>query len=445
MTRCLVDDDNFISKNNLYASGAFQQANYFNDKCKLLESPHASAIIRLKTATAKKEYPRISFVGDSLGRQLYVSLLCDLEHYGIGQDFLVHYVIDMTLRVKHLCHERCVSEGPKFEQSPWEIFSACTDCPDGVRSNETDDITSLKHWRTRIPNDTDVLIANTGAWYKDHFFADPNAAYEETIRAFAEAAKPLLARGVIVVWTALPPAYANDNATFSQATWETRGWHRFQHYNEYAERILSPLGVIVVNPSEAAIKRMHHDKDIFYDGMHYRAPAAHSMPHFIMRCILHLVAKRMIEKSGKYLNGQNVAETMASSTPATQVDTKGRHLRQERRRLQKTKHWLNPWIPESIAILEEILSGNVSKLNPSIHHSTTVLARSAVVSSYNPFENPQSTSKYHYLLSEGYLSELPSKYVAQCLIWFGSVQYLNLSQEELAETPRNSPMKLLCS
>jgi hypothetical protein len=414
LSRCLIDDHPIISKNNDFSKGSFKSASYVNSQCRIMEVPLAAAIMDRAHGVRKTT---IAFIGDSIGRQMYSSALCDVEHFNLSQHFELSYTLDVHLRIQNFCHEKCTTNETFLSRANLIGFpNPCLSCPQGVRVPKSvhDDMRSTNHWINRVPPEVDVLVFNSGAWYSSIFFTDSITAYEETITTFAKQIKPVVDNGVTVVWTALPPSYANklkDVPPISRKYADE--WKKFEYYNEFAEKTLAPLGVLVVNADEPAIKRLRQDPNITFDGMHWRAPAAHSVPHFITRSIFHRVAINMVKVFQQLAPAEGESASGTVNASSSLMDA-----------------------------VEGMVEIELSK-SPTPRHNW--LANSTIVSSDNPLTNPASTEPHHYLLSEGDLRELPSKYVAQCLLWYAHMPYLNMTRPDIDAMPKDIPITPLVS
>ncbi|RYH16506.1 hypothetical protein EON65_29980 [archaeon] len=248
----------------------------------------------LRVIHAQSKSPRITYVGDSLIAQYYLSAACAVEeHAHIHHTPRVHtgYIQDMFLRGDYPCHTSCASL-PKEKHDLTGSFSICQACPDGTPISLQSYLDSEKFWMHHIPNDTSILVLGSGSWYNLHKgLLNSTHAYLEMLTSIAPRLGKFIAQTQThVYWVGLPPS----DSTLSYL--EAYEYSYFRGKDDLAYRILSEVGVQFINITQLLQDRKEKDQSIKSDHLHWCNPGAHSVPHFINEIIWHLSASRYVQE-----------------------------------------------------------------------------------------------------------------------------------------------------
>lgn len=202
----------------------------------------------------------IAFVGDSLAGQQFVAASCLLEERQIDHVKL-HHISDFFLDHVIRCTNACLYNATYRSQFSGEYFNPCYSCPNGeIKENP---LTPPK-WISAIPNSTNVLILNSGAWYNAaQGLDDSNHAYFLMLRRIAPLLQSFVQNGMIVLWISLPPAY------ISNSTKEGYHWHYFARKNDIVSSVLRDAGVVILDPTPATLARKLQDYHVSHDAVHW--------------------------------------------------------------------------------------------------------------------------------------------------------------------------------
>jgi hypothetical protein len=101
----------------------------------------------------------IVFVGDSLGGQVAIAAMCDLEKDGLDATVKVTYLEDHFLRNDLPCNSQCTNAtflSQHMDVSPYP----CQMCPDANKPRPRFDPKSKDYWINKLPRDINVVVLN---------------------------------------------------------------------------------------------------------------------------------------------------------------------------------------------------------------------------------------------------------------------------------------------
>jgi hypothetical protein len=258
-----------------------------SSSCKYLSFIDAINIINMQLQNKS-----ILFIGDSLGGHQYTCLSCEMEfisrrfHMPFYTNIKYHY--DVTLRPDEPCHPSCIHNNTFLKYYQNKFPSPCIACPDGKKAEL--DVNHPYHWKWAVDiNDTGVIIMNGGAWYSPVFgfgaSIQGTKKYKETLLHIIPIIRSYINSGIIVIWFVLPPA---------QPLLKEYGWDEFVHRNEIAKGLLEPEKVLIYNPNNATYLRYISDPSASFDLLHWRGPGITSIPNYISRTLLHMLARHLL-------------------------------------------------------------------------------------------------------------------------------------------------------
>lgn len=138
-------------------------------------------------------------------------------------------------------------------------------------------------WTKQITNHTAVLVLNTGSWHIIKWYDKldfPESTYEATLRSLSPFLRSLIKAGKIIIWLHLPPFEDHSEVAF----------------NQIANKVLSPIGVIMINASTAVTDRIKMDNHVTIDGRHMSNPSHTAIPNFVAHVLFHILVEKMVAK-----------------------------------------------------------------------------------------------------------------------------------------------------
>jgi hypothetical protein len=220
----------------------------------------------------------VTFVGDSITKQLYFATRCEAERAGNFSAQVSFDLLDSRWLWSVPCPADCAAAGG-------DARAACDDgcASDGgaaARANNEGCV-------ARVPPATRVLVLGTGLWYNPaKGVADGDAAYAATLQALAPVLRGFLARGVRVLWLDIPPCVKH-------CTHEP--YHRDGEAGKNAAAAAALAahvpGAVFLNTSAATAFRKLHQPSATSDGVHWCSPGRDTVTAFLATQLLHLAAE----------------------------------------------------------------------------------------------------------------------------------------------------------
>lgn len=112
--------------------------------------------------------------------------------------------------------------------------------------------------------------------------------YKETLLQIIPIIRSYIEKGIIVIWFCLPPS----DPKFKQYAWD-----EFNNRNEIAKKLLEPEKVLIYNPNNATYSRYITDPSASVDLLHWRGPGITTIPSFISRTLLHMIAEYILHEN----------------------------------------------------------------------------------------------------------------------------------------------------
>lgn len=243
----------------------------------------------LQGNNAKNDVLYIVFVGDSLGGQVALAAMCDLEKENLDDKTKITYLEDHFLRNDLPCNPKCTNVtflSQHLDVSPYP----CQACPDPLKPRPRFDTKSKDWWPNRLPADTFIVILNSGVWYSNmkDFVDDTESLekeYERTLRITKQGMETLKkAKNVIPLWVPLPPVQEREQAN------KKYNWELFEGRDKKANALF-PNEIVEVNAAIRARKQV--DPFVCSDNMHYCNPGTATIPSFIFRAAMAMAAQKI--------------------------------------------------------------------------------------------------------------------------------------------------------
>jgi hypothetical protein len=237
----------------------------------------------------------ILFVGDSLVHQQYWAWQCEVErHRGTLPAVTYDVVTSGFLRSDLPCWTECTSKSFASRQAkarPWEDH--CKGCGESGMQKLRLPVLE-EEWFKNLPNSTRLVVIGTGVWYSAKNMGSDNTSallFSEMIEAVAPALDTITARGIYVVWLAMPPPPVSSRMNDPSFSWDFYNAknlvaevalrthaprvHFINAWDALRERRSSPLG-----PSVTAATK----------GIHWCNPGRGTVPAWLNQHILHALA-----------------------------------------------------------------------------------------------------------------------------------------------------------
>lgn len=203
----------------------------------------------------------ITYVGDSLNGQLYISTLCELEY--LKQHFKINFVRDLYLRPDIPCVSSCITN-KTFRMVHRDQFpNHCMGCPLGIpRSTMYNRSTAHLWWMNKVPKDTNILILDTGPWYSAFQGVDQySRKLIETFDILKTVIQGYVEQGVVVVWMA-----------YTQHLWVDITIFEYRYYLQKHAKFrydISAMGAIYLDMTLATYYRSAYDPNVALDMIHW--------------------------------------------------------------------------------------------------------------------------------------------------------------------------------
>lgn len=213
---------------------------------------------------------KITYVGDSLSMQPYISLRCASEWFHVPKYQDISFQVDVFLRGDIPCDPRCLTD-PAFRNNNTihPLRHPCFACRDKDPRIFVNYASSPEEWHHKLPNATTALIIGSGAWYNSFKgIINSTVTYTETLSVLGPILQDLKrTRNIETFWQGLPPHNMNLS-TANSSMWGYE-WIYYPEKDALAKSILEPYGVVFIDTDKLTKERKARDPLVAADGLHW--------------------------------------------------------------------------------------------------------------------------------------------------------------------------------
>jgi hypothetical protein len=243
---------------------AYHVARFAHSSCHVRTAQRSLQLLSQRCAARRT----VTFVGDSITKQLYFAFRCEAERAEVGS--LSAKLVDSRWLWSVPCPADCSVEDKR---------ATCISCKQG--GSMADEAS----WPEHVPDDTAVLVLGTGLWYNPaKGVPEGDAAYADTLAALLPVLQSVASRGVLILWVDIPPCVR---------LCDSYDHHTIPAKNAAAAAKLAAVpNLVYLNTSRATAYRKLQQPDVVADGpggVHWCSPGPHSVTAFLTAQLLHVM------------------------------------------------------------------------------------------------------------------------------------------------------------